>query len=156
MSRRNWKTYRPTSLQEAVEACVQYALDHKPQLSIERLSDLVGESKWVIYKWMEQGAIPARKIPGFEFACGRPFITEYLAAGAHKLVVDLPTGRLPCGHDIHALQESCTAAVGALLAYAKGKCGAEETADALTAAMVRLAHERAQVERQPQPELELP
>jgi hypothetical protein len=153
--KRNWKVWRPTSLQEAVEGCVQYAIVHDPRLGVERIGDLVGESKWTLYKWMETGAIPARKIPGFELACGRTYITEYLALSAHKLVVDMPTGRLPIGHDVHALQEACTQAIGALLAYSQERRDAQQTIDSLTAAMTRLAHERAQVERHAQPELAL-
>lgn len=155
MNRRNWKVWRPTSLQEAVEGCVQYAQAHDPRTSVERIADLVGESKWTLYKWMESGAIPARKIPGFELACGKPYITEYLALSSHKLVVDMPTGRLPVGHDVHALQEACTQAIGALLEYSQNRCDAQQTIDSLTAAMTRLAHERAQVERAAQPELSL-
>lgn len=154
MSRRNWKTWRPTSLQEAVEGCVQFAQDNHRR-SVDRLADLVGESKWTLYKWIQSGGIPAKKIAGFELACGRAYITEYLATSARKLVIDLPTGRLPAGSDIHALQESCTAAIGALLRFAEGKADAADTSDHLTAAMTRLAHERAQVERHAQPELSL-
>jgi len=155
MSRRNWKVWRPASLQEAVEGCVDYAKENSARMSVDRLADLVGESKWTIYKWIEKGSIPAVKIAGFEHACGRAYVTEYLATSARKLVVDLPTGRLPIGSDIHALQESCTAAIGALLRFAEGKADAADTADHLTAAMTRLAHERAQVERHAQPELSL-
>lgn len=155
MSRRNWKVWRPASLQEAVEACVLYAQAHG-RLSVDRIADLVGESKWTVYKWMQQGSIPARKIAGFELACGATYITEYLATSARKLVIDLPTGRLPGSADIHAVQDACNAAVGALLAFAKGAVDAPSTIDHLTAAMRLLAHERAQVERHAQPELDLP
>ncbi|MGN6229160.1 MAG: hypothetical protein ACTHNM_17175 [Dyella sp.] len=155
MSRRVWKHWRPTSLQEAVEGCVDYARDRDPRLNVERIADLVGETKWVIYKWIEKGAIPAVKIAGFEHACGCAYITEYLATSARKLVINIPTGRLPTGSDVHALQEACTNAVGALLRFAEGKSNAADTADLLTAAITRLAHERAQVERHAQPELHL-
>ncbi|MEW5833630.1 MAG: hypothetical protein AB1832_01080 [Pseudomonadota bacterium] len=154
MTRRNWKHWRPTSLQEAVEGCVLYAQD-KAHASVERIADLVGESRWTVYKWMQKGSIPAVKIAGFEHACGCAYVTEYLATSARKLVVDLPTGRLPTGSDVHALQAACNDAVGALLRFAEGKTTAADTADLLTAAMTRLAHERAQVERHAQPELSL-
>lgn len=154
MSRRYWKVWRPRSLQEAVEGCVLYAQEHA-RLSVDRIADLVGESKWTVYKWMQKGSIPAVKIAGFEHACGACYVTEYLASSARKLVIDLPTGRLPAGSDIHALQEACTAAIGALLRFAEGRADAADTSDHLTAAMTRLAHERAQVERHTQPELSL-
>lgn len=155
MRGRNWKVWRPTSLQDAVEGCVLYAQHHDPRASVERIADLVGEGKWTVYKWMQQGSIPAKKIAGFELACGATYVTEYLAGSARKLLIDLPTGRLPTGTDIHALQEACTAAIGALLRFAEGRCDAAETTDHITAAMTRLAHERAQVERHQQPELSL-
>lgn len=153
--KRNWKVWRPTSLQEAVEGCVQFAIVRDPRLGVERIGDLVGESKWTLYKWMETGAIPARKIPGFELACGAYYVTEYLALSAHKLVVDMPSGRLPAGQDVHALQQACNEAIGALLAYSQQKLDAAQTIDSLTAAMTHLAHQRAQVERAAQPELAL-
>lgn len=155
MKPRHWKVWQPTSLQEAVEGCVLYAQHMDARASVERIADLVGESKWTLYKWIEQGSIPARKIPGFEHACGTHYVTGYLAASARKLVIDLPTGRLPASADIHALQQACTDAVGALLRFAEGRADAAETTDYLTAAIVRLAHERAQVERHAQPELSL-
>lgn len=134
---------------------MDFAKEHGARMSVERIGDLVGESKWTIYKWIEQGSIPAKKIAGFEHVCGCAYVTEYLATSARKLLIDLPTGRLPVGSDIHALQESCTAAIGALLRFAEGKASAADTSDHLTAAMTRLAHERAQVERHAQPELTL-
>lgn len=132
--------------------CAQH---RDPRASVERIADLVGESKWTVYKWMQQGSIPAKKIAGFELACGCAYVTEYLASSARKLVIDLPTGRLPGNTDIHAVQDACTAAIAALLRFAEGSADAAETTDYLTAAMTRLAHERAQVERCAQPELTL-
>lgn len=155
MRARNWKVWRPGDLQSAVEGCVLFAQHHDPRASVERIADLVGEGKWTVYKWMQQGSIPARKIAGFEHACGVHYVTEYLASSARKLVIDLPTGRLPASSDIHALQQTCTDAVGALLRFAEGRSDADETTDYLTAAIARLAHERAQVERHAQPELSL-
>lgn len=55
-----------------------------------------------------------------------------------------------------ALQASCAAAVQALIEFSAGRANVAITYDALTAAMTSLAHERAQVERHDQPQLELP
>ncbi|HET8898769.1 MAG TPA: hypothetical protein VFN09_08380 [Rhodanobacteraceae bacterium] len=153
MTARNWRVWRPASLQEAVEGCVQFAASKR--VNVERLADLVGESKWTIYKWMESGNIPARKIAGLEHACGRAYITDYLAASASKIVIDIPTGRGPAQHDIHALQAACTAAVGAVLEFAAGRKSAPETCDYLTTAIGHLAQERAHIETHHQPELDL-
>jgi len=154
MKPRNWKVWRPQTLQEAVEGCVSYA-QHNARKSVDQIADLVAENGGTIYKWMATGNIPARKIAGFEHACGASYVSGYLAASSRKLVIDLPTGRMPSSADLHGLQEACTAAVGAVIAYAQGKKAADETIDFLTAAIHRLAVERAHVERQSQPELPL-
>lgn len=154
MRRHNWKTWQPKSLAEAVEGCLGYAL-HQHHRSVEQIADLVGEQKWALYKWVQCGGIPAKKIAGFEFACGAHYVTRYLAASAHLLVVPLPTGRRAAPSDVAALQASCNTAIGALIDFAAGRADASATHHALTAAMEALAHERAQVERSSQPELAL-
>lgn len=155
MRRRAWKTWQPTCLAEAVEGCLGYALHHHNR-SVEQVADLVGEAKWTLYKWVQGGGIPARKIAGFEHACGITYVTRYLAASARMLVVPIPTGRRAGPSDIAALQASCAAAVQALIEFSAGRANVAATYDALTSAMSHLAHERAHVERHDQPELELP
>ena len=154
MPTRNWRVWRPTGLQEAVAGCVQFAQERLGK-SVEQIADLVAESPWTVYKWMATGNIPARKIAGFEYACGATYISGYLAASSHKLVIDLPTGRIPTAADINLTQAVCTDAIAALIAFAEGKKAAGETIDFLTAAIQRLATERAHVERHDQPELPL-
>jgi hypothetical protein len=154
MRKRAWNRWQPTCLQEAVEGCLGYALD-KHRRSVDQVADLVGESKWTLYKWVQSGGIPARKIAGFELACGAHYVTRYLAASSGKLLVDVPTGRRATPSDITALQGSCTAAVAALIEFSAGRATAADTHAALTAAMTALATERAHVERHDQPELDL-
>lgn len=148
------RLYRPACLQDAVEACVLYAQQHR-RMSVDRIADLVGESRWTVYKWIQTGSIPSKKIPGFEHACGAFYVTQYLAAAARKIVIDMPTGRAVGASDIHAVQDACNAAIGALIAFGAGKTEARETIDAITVAIERLAFERANVERSDQPELPL-
>lgn len=155
MPRRNWKAYRPTSLPDAIEACVEYGRE-RHQMSVDRIADATGiSSKWTLYKYIESGALPARLIRPFETACGCTFVTQHLAASARKLIIDLPTGRQAAPADIHAVQQSCNEAVGALLGFAAGSTDAPATLAAVTQAMERLARERAEVERHTQPELDL-
>jgi len=154
MRKRAWNTWQPSCLQEAVEGCLGFAL-HKHRRSVDQVADLVGESNWTVYKWVQSGGIPARKIAGFEFACGAHYVTRYLASSAHKLLVDVPTGRLATPSDVAALQASCTAAVAALIEFSAGRSNAADTHASLTAAMTALASERANVERHNQPELDL-
>ncbi|KAB2899861.1 MAG: helix-turn-helix domain-containing protein [Dokdonella sp.] len=154
MRKRAWNHWQPSCLPDAVEGCLGYALD-KHRRSVDQVADLVGESKWTVYKWVQSGGIPARKIAGFEHACGAHFVTRYLAASSGKLLVDVPTGRRATPSDIAALQASCTAAVSALIDFSAGRTSAADTHAALTAAMTALASERVQVERHEQPELDL-
>jgi len=155
MARRNWPTYRPTSLQDAMEACVEFARE-RHQMSVDRIADAMGmPSKYTLYKYIESASIPARLIRPFEAACHCTYVTQHLAASARKLLVDLPTGRKATATDIHTVQAACTRAIGALLSFADGKADAPQTISAVTDAIERLARERAEVERHSQPELAL-
>lgn len=155
MTRRNWKRFAATSLQEAIEACIEFARQQH-NLGVDRIADRMGlPSKWSLYKWTENGAMPVRMVRAFEHACGGDFVTRYLCASAHLLAVQMPTGRCAATHDIHALQGACTDAVGALIEFTAGKRSADETLSALTLAMEALAAERGHVERHQQPELPL-
>lgn len=154
MRKRAWKSWQPNCLADAVEGCLGFAL-HQHHRSVDQVADLVGESKWTLYKWVQAGGIPARKIAGFEHACGIHYVTRYLAANAGKLLIDVPTGRCAQPSDVAALQAACTDAVSALIAFAAGRANADDTHALLTAAMAALAQERAQVERHHQPELSL-
>ncbi|MBI2397708.1 MAG: hypothetical protein HYV17_07910 [Xanthomonadales bacterium] len=155
MTRRNWKRFAASSLQEAFEACIEYGREQQ-QLSVDRIADRMGlPSKWALYKWMESGSMPVRLLRSFEHACGADFVTRYLATSAHLLTVAMPTGRCAAVADIAALQASCTEAVQALIEFTGGKRTQGETLAALTAAMEALATERGNVERHHQPELKL-
>ncbi len=155
MRKRNWASYRPNSLAEAIEACVDYARE-RHQMSVDRIADDMGvASKWTLYKWIEGASIPARLIRPFEVACRADFVTRHLAASARKLLIDMPVGRKAAPGDIHAVQDACNAAIGALLAFAAGAEDAPTTVATVTTALERLARERAEVERHAQPELEL-
>ncbi|WP_430391094.1 hypothetical protein [Dyella sp. 20L07] len=154
MAARNWKVWRPTNLQEAVSGCVQFAQERQHK-SVEQIADLVAETVWTVYKWMSSGNIPARKIAGLEHACGASYISGYLATSSRKLVIDIPVGRTPSASDINVTQSACAEAITALIAFAEGKKAASETIDYITAAINRLAAERANVERHDQPELNL-
>jgi hypothetical protein len=155
MHKRNWKAFRPTSLQGAIEACTLFAYE-KHNRGIDRIADLMGlPSKWGLYKWIEAASIPACRIRAFEHACGATYVTQYLAISARKLLIDFPTGRTAGISDLNAVNAACTHAVTALLDFADGKRSADETHTALTHAIEQLAFERANVERHTQPELAL-
>lgn len=153
MKRHNWKRTRARSLQEAMELCIDFARETR-HLSVEQISDLMGEaSKWTLYKWIEGASIPARKIRPFEHACGCTFVTAFLGASAHKLVIDIPKGNRPSDIDIAELQGRLSEAVSSLIRFHQGSADVEETEAALTGVMADLAFHRENIRHVAQPEL---
>lgn len=153
----HWKHLRPTSLRSAVEVCVHHARDRYNR-SVEQIADRMGlRSHWVIYKWMESGDIPLRKVLAFQYACGGcTYITDFLAHSTHKLVVAMPTGREPSDNHVLQLQKHLQAAVSLLLQFQERptRTAADETIDAITTAMQDLAWHRGNVEKAEQPEFD--
>ena len=79
MTRRNWKTFNPRSLRDALEGCKDFAQERHNR-SVERIAELAGEeSHWTVYGWMRDGSIPGKKIPAFEHA-GEQGIDEVVIA----------------------------------------------------------------------------
>lgn len=155
MSSRNWKKAQASSLPHAMELCLEFARARHNR-SVDQVADLMGlPSKWRLYKWVEGADMPARHLRGFEHACGCDFVTRYLAHSAHRLLIDIPTGRHVEAADLHALQEMTNDALGALIAFAAGNVAAEEAIASITRAMEGLAWHRRNAEKFTQPELEL-
>ena len=155
MPSRRWNNARPTSLQHALELCVQHARDIHNR-SVDRLADLCGlTNKWRIYKWIESGGIPAVMIRPFEHACGCEYVTNWLAASAHKLVINIPTGRRANEIELNDLQRGIHDAIGLLMRFYAGEAEVEETTAALTHVMEGLAWHRANAFKSAQPELDL-
>ena len=98
---------------------------------------------------MQQG------IENVEHACGIEYCTQYLAYSAHKLVIDIPTGRAITELEIADLQSSLTDAARALIVYHAGKADAEATLATLHEAMRGLAWHHGNVAKAIQPELGL-
>lgn len=142
------------SLRHAMELALRHARERHNR-SVDRVAELMGlGSRWVLYKWLESGKLPACQIPAFEHACGCNAVTRYIAHAAHYLVVPMPTGRDLTPADVNRLQAKCTAAVAALI-----ECvGAGEEADtaiaAVTRAMEGLAAARANLEQLRTPALD--
>ena len=155
MARSNWKRVQPRSLCNAMELCLQHARDVHNR-SVERVAELMGlTSHWVLYKWMESGRIPAIQIQAFEYSCGIDCVTRYLAHSAHKLLIDIPTGRKASHKDIHDLQAAIHEAVGSLIKFYNDKADADETVAAITGVMEDLAWHRGTVKKHHQPEFDL-
>jgi hypothetical protein len=154
MSRRNWKRQIPTSLRHALELCKDFAKE-RHNLSVERIAERMGEADhWTLYKWLQNGRIPAVLIPAYESACGIDFVTRWLASAAGKLVIDIPTGRKLKTTDVAALQETLHATVGALMNFYAGKEAPEATLAAVMQGLQILAWHKGNVEQHEQPQLE--
>lgn len=155
MRRRNWNGLQPRTMPQAVEWCIDFALD-KHNLSKERIADRMAlPTHSVLYKWCQTGKIPAVQIPNLEHVCGINFVTRYLAAANGKLLIDLPTGRNANAEDMQHLQATLHAAAGALLTFYAGKQTAADTLDAIHAGLQSLAWHRGNVQQHAQPQLEL-
>ncbi|WP_135456793.1 hypothetical protein [Vibrio echinoideorum] len=153
MARRSWKNVHPNSLRHAMELCLEHARQKK-NLSVDRVADLMGQSnKWNLYKWMENGRMPASLIRPFEYACGIELITQYLAASSHKLLIAIPAGRTCEAKDINELQSSFTQSVSLLIKFYSNRENPEETLASLTQVMRDVAYHHENVHRSLEPEL---
>ena len=155
MSKRSWKNVYPVSLRQALELCVQYAKD-KNNKSVERIAEEMGEANhWTLYKWLESGRIPAVCIRPFEIACGVNFVTTYLAHSANYLALDIPTGRQPAHREISGLNYFMSQTIQQLYEYGDGIKAASDVIETITQLMEDLAHQRGNLEKERQPELNL-
>ncbi len=138
-----------------MELCLDYGRE-KRNLSVERVADLMGiPSKWTLYKYLENGRMPATLIRPFEHACGATFVTQYIGASAQKLLIDIPTGQAADQDDLLTLQTVLNDTVSLLAQFYKGNLESEEVMGGLTAAMGQLAGHRCNVEKAAAPELAL-
>lgn len=154
MTRRSWKNIYPTNLRQAAELCVQYALD-KHNKSVERIAEDMGiSSHWTLYKWLESGRMPLLNIRPFEIACGINFITKYIAHSANYLAIDIPTGRKSEHRELSELNLFMSQAVQNLYEYQDGKKSADDVVGVITSLMEDLAHQRGNLVKEKQPELD--
>ena len=155
MANRNWKKHRSSSLLEALRDCKDFALQRK-QLSVERIATLMGTSIDSIYKWLATGRMPVNLIPVYELACGCHFVTDFLSAGANRLVIPIPTGRKALAHELPQINVDCAAAVQQLTAFyaAPANCDTEALLDCLRAHLEQVAFHHRNVGRYEAPELD--
>ena len=153
MSRKNWK--RPRSLRHGIEMCLSNAKE-KHNRSVEGVAEIMGlESHWALYKWQENGRMPAVLIPAFEAACGCDYVSNWLATRGGKLIIPMPSGRNMKPTDINALQAALHNTVGALMEFYEGKQKLSETLEAINQGLESLAWHKGNVEQHSQPQLEL-
>lgn len=155
MARTSLNKRSPISIPHAIELCLEFA-KQKKNLSVDRVADGMGlANKWVLYKWMESGRLPAVMIRPLEQTCGADFVTRYLSHAAYKLLIDVPTGRKIKPVDINQLQSRFTESVSLLLAFYDGTKDQADTMASLTELMEGVAWHHKNIEQFSQPQLGL-
>jgi hypothetical protein len=151
---RNLSKPLPTSLRAAFEADKAHALA-KHRRGTERLAELMATTPAALYKWLETDSMPVNRLAAWEHITGSDCVVRYLAAAAHRVVIEIPTGRKSATTDVHALQTTLNNAVGVLLAFMNGDADRDTTLAALGAGLESMAWHRENVRKNDQPELEL-
>ncbi len=155
MTRAPLKRQRANSLVHAMRLCKEWA-QVKRHLSVERIADRMGATHDSLYKWLATGRMPAILIPAFELACGCHYVSEWLAASADRLVVDMPTGRKAEGTELLDMNSSCAAALQLLTQFyaAPHAADPEATLAALRLHLEQVAYHHHNVAQYATPELE--
>ena len=146
--------WKPRDLREAIRACKDHAREKK-RFGVERLAALLDVTDDTLYKWMADGRMPASKIPAFEHACGVHYVTEYLAGGAGRIVITLPTGHPADAESLAALQAIIADATAKLIRCYRGEASVAEVHAELTVSLQALAWHRENVAHLGAPELDL-
>lgn len=144
----------PTSLRAAFEADKAHALA-RHRLNVERLAELMGTTPATLYKWLETDAMPVNRLAAWEHITRSDCVVRYLAASAHKVVIDIPHGHASGPSDVQGLQTTLNHAVGALLDFHAGRLDRDGCIAAITGGLEVLAWHRENVRKNDQPELEL-
>lgn len=153
---RNWKRLQPTSLRNALELCKDHGRE-KLNKSVEKIAEEMGlTDHWTLYKWFQNGRIPANLIRPYEAACGIDFVTRWIAASSGRLLVEVATGRNLNHADIVAMHEHFAGTVKLLTSfYAAPGTAPAETIAAITKHMEHMAWHRSNVVQHANPQLEL-
>jgi hypothetical protein len=156
MKRRDWKHFHPNTLRDALQGCKDFALERN-RLSVERIAERMGlEDHWALYKWLANGRMPLVLVPAYELACGTDFVTRWLAASSHKLLVNMPTGRTVQAADMVALNSGFASALQLLTDFyaADGSPDPAATLDALRSHLEQVAYHHHNVTQYVTPQLE--
>lgn len=155
MSHCRLKKQIPRSLRHSLELAIGNAKTQHNR-SVEGVAEIMGlENHWVLYKYFENGRMPAVLIPAFEAACGCDYVSRWLATRTGKVLIDVPTGRKLQPSDIATLQENLHSTVAALMEFYAGKAEVAATLTAISQSLESLTWHRGNVEQHNQPQLEL-
>lgn len=150
-----WQRKHPRSLRHAMELCLAYAREVN-RFGVERVADRMGlASHWTLYKWMESGRLPAILIRPFEAATGADFVTRWLAASDHKLLIDIPAGRAADETQTSELQVLLAETTRLVVRHYQAGGDAEAAVGSIRNAIAALGWHHENIERSLAPELDL-
>ncbi|MBC3813078.1 hypothetical protein H8K26_16675 [Undibacterium aquatile] len=150
--RRNWNALQASNLRQALEWCKEYARSRHNR-SIERIAELMGlADHWSLYKWLENGRMPAVLIRSYEAACGIDYVTRWLAASSGKMLITIPSGRQLQDADVIGLHSGFASALELLTQFYAGKADVAATSEALTNHLQQVAFHHANVQKHGAPE----
>jgi len=154
MRNKRWKSVRPTSLNEALELCVEFAGENRRPIKV--LADLMGVELKTLYRWLSDTSMPLNRIRQFETFCGIALISEYLClAQGDKVVVAIPAGKKADVMELSDVQITFSEAMTLLARFYQRGEGLDETVTALSCTLSQVAYQRCNVLKAGSPELDL-
>ena len=154
MTRRTWKRVQPSSLRDALELCKDHARERLNK-SVDNIADDMGVAdKWSLYKWIQNGSLPAKLIRPYQIACGIDMVSRWLAASEGRLLVDIPTGRALKPEDLNQAHAGFAQAMGLISAFYAGKADQAATLEAIREHLQLMGRFHGDVQQHHTPELE--
>lgn len=154
MSRSNWKRVQPNSLREALELCKDHARERLGK-SVDNIADDMGQAdKWSLYKWIQNGSMPAKLIRPYQIACGINLVSRWIAASEGRLLVDVPTGRTITPEDMNQAHAGFAQAMGLISDFYAGKTDQASTLEAIREHLQLMGRFHGNVQQHHTPELE--
>jgi hypothetical protein len=154
MTRRNWKTLQPTSLRDALELCKDHARERLNK-SVDNIAEDMGlADKWALYKWIQNGSMPAKLIRPYQLVCGIALVSRWLAASEGKLLLVIPTGRAVKPEDLTQTHAGFAAAMSLITEFYAGKATQAQTMEAIAQHLQQMAWHHGNVQQHATPELD--
>ena len=154
MTRRNWKTLQPSSLRQAMELCKDHARERLNK-SVDNIAEDMGlPDKWSLYKWIQNGSMPAKLIRPYQIACGINLVSRWLAGSEGRLLVDVPTGRAIKPEDLNQAHAGFALAMSLISDFYAGKADQTATLEAIREHLQLMGRFHGNVQQHHTPELE--
>jgi len=154
MTKTNWNRIIPHSLVQALELTREHGKE-KRQLSVQRLADHLGSGDSSVYKWLGCATLPVNKLIALEQACGKNYVTQYLAHSQGFLLVKAPTGRKAENKELTDMQVFMTQVSALLINSYHGHQDVQQTLDGIKKLMEDLAFHQRNIEKLDEPQMSL-